>query len=229
MSRVTEIVSFVKKDLGQYNQRDINTAQIYYAINKGQESIIMTEGFLFKKITIDVVAGLLAGTTDTYPLVYGATPQAIVKRVVSAVWPDTWAPIQWKTPQQFDDLKTIFNAAVPDYGNPTGYQNTLTYPLFCCIRGGNIEFLGPPQDPTGVTFTLGVLLSKQSKDADDTYDPEVPSQYDTALRFFADWFLLPIDNPARVEMWDEFDLQVKRYEGILNDTDSFSRSPEPTW
>lgn len=225
MSRVSEIISLVKKDLGQYNQRDVNISQILFAMNKGQTDIIMTENFLEKKITFDIVNDLVAGTDNQYSLQF--SNQSIVKKVVSAYFPDTWGKIIWCTPQQFDENQTYFNNHPADY---TGTNpSSLTYPLFVTIRGGNIEFLAAPQDPAGTTFTLGVWLSKQSQDASLTVEPEIPSQYDTALRYYADWYLLPIEHPARDKVYSYFNNEIKRFEGILNNTDSYPRSPNPIW
>ncbi|MHB8483721.1 MAG: phage adaptor protein [Nitrospiria bacterium] len=212
MIRLNKILSWVKKDLDSFSVRGVSTPEIIEAINKAQESLVMTEDLLYAKITIPIVAG-----TNVYPLVYGTSPntQSIIKKVKSVQFPSNWQPIQWRTSQQFDSDQDVYS--------------DLDYPQFATIRNGALEFWAAPQDIPGVNLYLACLLSRQTQDCSDTYEPEIPQQYDSALRYYADWYLLPINDPNRDRMLMYFEAERRKFEGTFNNTDSYSRNPDPNW
>ena len=171
MSRVAEIISFVKKDLGQYNQRNVNSAQILFAINKAQEELVMRENLLDVEIVLSIPAPLTPVTTSAkYPLVYtsGSPPvtQTIIKRVKGVVFPSDWIyPILWRTGQQFD--------------NDMSLEPNLTFPKYMTIRGGNLEMYGSLQPGnTAASLTLNCLLARQTKDCSSSYEPEIKKHWE---------------------------------------------------
>ncbi len=222
MSRVTEILSFVKKDLEQYNQRDVNAAQILFALNKGQEELIMREDLLDVEITIAITAPLVPVTTSAkYPLVYSSgnpvVTQPIIKRIKGVVFPSDWIyPILWRTSQQFDEDMSL--------------EPNLTFPKYMTIRGGNLEVYGSLQPgDSPATLILNCLLARQTQDCSDSYEPEIKGHWDTALRYYADKYLLPITSEGRPILEAMFEAEIKKLSGIDNTKDSFSRSPNCNW
>ena len=209
-SRVGTIMDFVRKDLLQFNMKDISVNQLLYAINKAQESLVMTEDLIYNKITIPIVAG-----TNIYPLVFGTPAQSIIKKVKSVQFPPHWSIIQWRTSQQFDNDQDTYS--------------DLTYPQFATIRNSALEFWGIPQDIPGSNLYLACLLSRQTQDCSYSYEPETPQAYDAALRYYADWYLMPVDDPNRDKMYLYYESELKKFEGTFNNTDSYSRNPDPNW
>lgn len=224
MSRIQEILSFVKSDLGQYDKKDVNKAQIYYAINKGQEQIIMNEGILSDNITVPMVNG-----QAQYPLWFntgGANPinLPIVKKILSIQYPDNWCwDTQWKTPQQFDEVKS--------------YHPHSTHPHYVTMRPHSVEygtqyleFFGAPVvGTTPISIKLQCELSRQIADASDTVDLTTPYHYDKALRFFAVDYLLPLDSPIKGILKELYDAEIRQYSGKFLNLDGYARTPECRW
>lgn len=214
MSRVTELISFVKRDLNQYNMRDLNTAQILFALNKGQETITKLEDLLEADQSITIVTN-----TAAYAVGYqsGNTLLPIVKRIISIQWPTTWTyPIQWKTKQQFAELITS--------------EPSLNYPLYVTYRNNKLEFWGIPTAAlNGSVLKLHNYLKKQTVDMSDSVEPEILSDYDNALRIFAVYYLLPIDHEQKDNMYQRFMDEKDLHAGISNEKHSYPRSLNCTW
>jgi hypothetical protein len=216
MSRFTEIVSRIKKDLNQYNVKNININEIKWAINQSQQNFIFQHNLIEKEITIPIVSG-----TRVYPLVYhvGGTGSGegedlpIIKKIKSIKFPDTWVNIQWRTSKQFDAEVS----EMPD----------ITYPLIVTVRGQNLELWGAPTD-INAEIVYWAYLRKQTQDADENYEPEIDSIFDEAVRYYADYLLMPLDHPLRLQMKQEGEAEAEQYTNITN-TDSYSRSPIPNW
>jgi len=218
-------MSFVKRDLGQYNQRDVNGEEILFAINQGQEDIIMNENILQVNITVPMV-----NAQAQYPLYYtpllgvDPVPLAIVKRVISIRYPDGWpCTTIFKTSQQLDEIIT----EDPDITDP---MYVTIRPLSMEYGTQYIEFFGAPViGTTPLSVKLQCELSRQVYDASDIVELTVPVHYDTALRYFAVEYLLPLDSPIRQIANAKYVEEINKLSGKFLNLDSYSRSPDCKW
>ena len=214
MSRVTSLVSYIKKDLNQYNMRDINSAQILYSLNKGQEDIAAHEDLIEYDQTINVATGVKA-----YPLgfVSGNTIIPITKRIISIQFPDHWNyPMQLLTMMEFGDAITR--------------ETNLIYPKYVTVRNKAFEFWGAPTaDQNGSVIKLHEYLKKQTADMSETNEPEIDSMFDEALRLYAVWFNLPIDHPQKDDMFAHYVNERKTKASADSHVLSKPRSSIPNW
>jgi hypothetical protein len=216
LSRVTSLVSFIKKDLNQYNMRDVNAAQILYSLNKAQEDIVTLEDVVEYDQTLHVVTGQVA-----YPLgVTLGTPPVllpITKRIISITFPDHWNyPMQYLTKMEFGDVITL-----------EGY---LIFPKYLTVRNNALEFWGAPSaDLNGGVITLHEYLKKQTQDMSISYEPEIDSSFDEAMRMYAVWYNLPLDHPQKDNQYTRYTAERKIKAAAGSDRISKPRSAIPNW
>jgi hypothetical protein len=194
--------------------RDVNTPQIIDALNKSQEDIATLEDL----IEADQILTIATGQT-AYPLGFqsGQTFLSIVKRVVSIEWPDTWNyPMQWLTMTQFADKISV--------------ETHLIFPKYVTIRNNCFEIFGPPAaNQQGTTIKLHNYLRKQTADMSFSYEPEINSSYDQAMRMYAVWFNLPIDHPQKDIMEERYTNARLGKASVSGHKLSQARSSIPNW
>jgi len=194
--------------------RDINAAQILYSLNKAQEDIAAHEDLIEYDQTINIVTGQVA-----YPLgvTSGNNIIPITKRIISIQFPDHWNyPMQLLTMLEFGDAITR--------------ESFLIYPKYVTVRNKALEFWGAPTaDQNASVIKLHEYLKKQTADMSETYEPEIDSMFDEALRMYAVWFNLPIDHPEKDNQFERYALERKAKASADSHVISKPRSPIPNW
>ncbi len=200
MSRISEIAFFVKKDL---SDTSINFDEIVFAINKGQEDIALKDDVIEYSQQIT----LLANQKEYSLLVpIGTEPNIVnkdlIKKIKSIIYPAEWIwETEFLTDKQFDRLKSIYQY--------------LTYPYYATVRNGNLEFhSATPASVATKVLTLQCALKKPTQDAvmfGTVIEPETPSDFDTALRYYADWYMTPFSNPNRELAYLLYDNERKKF------------------
>jgi len=216
---MNELYNLVKNDLSNFQNVDSSSDLIYYAINKAQEELAVTEDIIqVVNQPIQVVAG-----QNIYPFFYvnGSPPvnNPYIKNIISLRYPSNWIDIKYYTSQQYDDL---VNRYTDDH-----------FPFIATIRPGGgsqvaLELFGTPQDPPGNFITFSAYLNHPTAPATDSYDPETTTSYDTFLRYFADQYLLPLGND-KAGYLQLAKNETDKLSGSSNYKDKFSKSPIPNW
>ena len=219
MSRMNELYNLVKNDMSAFPNVDSSADSIFYAINKAQEELAVTEDIIqVVNQQIQVVAG-----QNIYPFFYvsGSPPvnNPYIKNIISLRYPSNWIDIKYYTSQQYDDL---VNRYTDDH-----------FPFIATIRPGGgsqvaLELFGTPQDPPGNYIYFSAYLNHPTAPATDSYDPETPTSYDTYLRYFADQYLIPLGND-KAGYLQLAKNETDKLSGSSNYKDKFSKSPIPNW
>lgn len=206
MSRVTELIFWINKDLVTYNIRKVNDPEIVSAINKGIEKICSLQNVVEGEIPVTLVTG-----TTVYAL------PAYFKKATGIVFPRGFVPhVEFMTRTQFDQKLT--------------HDRHLPFPKYACIKNNAFNLWGPPtSDINGSIITIQAYFNTQITPASLTFEPVTPLNYDTAIRYFADYYLSPIDNDARDKYELEFLKQIDSLYPNLKETDTRARAPECNW
>lgn len=215
MSRVTELTQLIKRDLRDYNLNDVNSFEIFHALYEGQKFLATIEDCIESKQEIEIVAG-----QGEYDFLFNSgadaeVSQNIIKRVKSFQQPSTWNPLEFPVDTEFDLIKSYYS---------------LTSPEYAIIRNNKLEIYGVPgSGDAGEILTLQVYLKAPINKPNDTNEIETPFEFDTALRYYADWFLLPINSQDKNDVWNVFETERVRSAGNINKKINQVRSPKVNW
>lgn len=216
MSRVTEIMQLVKRDLLDYNVRNVNSAEIFHALYEGQKHLAIAEDCIEIKVEI-----ILVEDQAEYNFAYNGGGEDdvdlfIIKRVKSLQQPGTWPELSFPVDEEFDKLKS--------------YDASTSITEFAIIRNNKIEFYAPPGSADdGEKVTLQVFLKAPTLKPDDTNEIQTPIEFDQALRYFCLWFYLPLTSKDKSIAWNEMEREISRKSGVFNNRMNKVRSPKCNW